>query len=247
VRIPRIFTDQPLSEGREVTLNAQASRHLVAVLRFDVGDKIILFNGKGGQYDAHLLVQNPKKTVVLTHQYTLGIPPPSLAVTLGVALARADRMDWLVQKAVELGVAKIIPLFSARCEIKLSGDRAGKKVRHWQEIALSACEQCGQNLPPHIVHPTALQQVSQISSTIKFILDPLAECSLTSRVESYTGQPPPTVLILSGPEGGFTVDEVAEVGKQHTWPVTLGPRILRAETAPLVALSLLQALWGDGR
>ncbi len=249
MRIPRIFTDQALAEGSEIVLEQNAARHLVSVLRLGPSDTLTLFNGKGGEYNARLITADTKKTSALLESFCSGIEPSPLAITLAIGLAKGDRMDWLVQKAVELGVAEIIPLFTERCEVKLKAERATKKLRHWQEIARSACEQSGQNLIPTISHPTNLQQLTIPETSFKVILDPLAHTSLLSHITDHctttNTASPKSALVLSGPEGGLTAEEIAFVGNKGVLPVSLGPRVLRAETAPLAALSLLQAHWGD--
>ncbi|RLA48300.1 MAG: 16S rRNA (uracil(1498)-N(3))-methyltransferase [Gammaproteobacteria bacterium] len=273
MRLPRIFTDQALTEDLEVELGHQAARHLVSVLRFATGDKVILFNGEGGEYSAQLTVAGSKKVSALIGTFSSGIPPSPLSITLAIGLSRGDRMDWLVQKSIELGVRKITPLFTERSEVKLNAQRAAKKVRHWQEIARSACEQSGQNVIAEIDLPTnlntTLQQAVKTRTTndvvddtagnvadkaagnatnntsYGFILDPLADNSLAGRIAAHTGPFPKSVLLLSGPEGGFTTDEVAIAQDHGILSATIGPRILRTETAPIAALSLLQAQWGD--
>ena len=273
MRLPRIFTDQRLTEGLEVALGPQAARHLVSVLRFTTGDKVILFNGEGGEYSAQLTVAGSKKVSALIDTFASGIPPSPLSITLAIGLSRGDRMDWLVQKSIELGVRKITPLFTERSEVKLDTQRAAKKVRHWREIVRSACEQSGQNIIAEIDLPTNLSTVIQQAvetrpannvaddtvgnvaekaasnaadnSDYGVILDPLADNSLAGRIAAHTGPFPKSVLLLSGPEGGFTTDEVAFAQDCGILPATIGPRILRTETAPLAAVSLLQAQWGD--
>ncbi len=264
MRIPRIFTDQSLAEGEEVVLDQKAARHLISVLRYTPGDELILFNGAGGEYCAQLLDSTSKQASALVGQFSTGLPPSPLAITLGVGLSRGDRMDWLIQKAIELGVTSILPLFTARSEIKLNQERATKKTRHWQEVARSACEQSGQNRVPKVPLPITFTQVLQSSAAWRLILDPYANRSLVNEIASYpstesetrtalSAKPPEkpvspeSVLILSGPEGGFSEEEVRLAQDKNFMPVGLGPRILRTETAPLAALSVLQALWGDWR
>jgi 16S rRNA (uracil1498-N3)-methyltransferase len=264
VRTPRIFTDQALAEGEEVVLDENAARHLVSVLRFSPGDGLILFNGAGGEYRAQLLTTASKKASALVGQFSTGLAPSPLVITLAVGLSRGDRMDWLIQKAVELGVTSILPLFTERSEVKLKPERAAKKTRHWQEVARSACEQSGQNMIPTVSLPITFAQALQSPAAWRLILDPCANSDLLSEMASYSStasntpptssaesstkpEPPESVLILSGPEGGFSDDELGLARDKTITPVGLGPRILRTETAPLAALSVLQAQWGDWR
>ena len=249
MRLPRIFTDQALSKGLELALESNAARHLVSALRFKAGDKLILFNGEGGEYSAELLAAESKKARVLVGKFSDGLAPSPLAITLGIGLSRGERMDWLVQKAVELGVTEITPLFTERSEVKLKAPRAAKKTRHWQDIAHSACEQSGQNILPTINLPidlpTFVQNINEASANTQFILDPLAEQTLVTRIRTHRELVPTSVMLMSGPEGGFSPSEIGSAQHQGILSVSLGPRILRTETAPLAALSLLQAQWGD--
>ena len=249
MRIPRIFTDQLLCEGQEIILHQQAARHLVSALRLSTGDHLTLFNGTGGEYSAHLVTVGSKKVTALLEAFSPGIAPSPLALTLAIGLSRGDRMDWVMQKAVELGVTTITPLFTERSEVKLKADRAVKKTAHWQEIARSACEQSGQNQVPEIHQPTTLQAALQLTEltdiACKMILDPLAKSSLVEQIAAQPRPSPQSVLLLSGPEGGFSGSEIAFAQSKSVLPVSIGPRILRTETAPIAALSVLQAHWGD--
>ncbi len=245
MRVPRIFTDQPLAEGSEVDLGPATARYLVSVLRLGVAAEVILFNGQGGEYRAQLLTVGNKQVVAAINKFVPDPDSPPLAITLIIGLSRGDRMDWVVQKAVELGVSSIIPLFSERCEVKLHGDRATKKTRHWQDVARSACEQSGQNRVPPIGMTINFAAALQLTGAWRIILDPCAPTSLASEMSAHNESPPHSVLVFSGPEGGFTAEEIGRAREHHIVPVALGPRTLRTETAPLATLSLLQARWGD--
>lgn len=246
MRIPRIFTDQPLSRGTKAHLEAQASRHLSSVLRKKVGAELILFNGQGGEYIAQLTSVDSRQAVALVVDSVPGVAPSPLHITLAIALSRGERMDWVVQKAVEMGVQNIVPLFTARSEVKLGGERAAKKLRHWQQVARSACEQSGQNLVTDIAMPANFPSALQTTADCRIVLDPLAEQSLRQAMTQFTDQTPPrSVYLLSGPEGGFSADEIGQCRTAGLISTRLGPRVLRTETAPLAALALLQAQWGD--
>jgi 16S rRNA (uracil1498-N3)-methyltransferase len=245
VRIPRIFTDHELAVDQEITLSQDTSRHLISVLRVQAGAQLILFNGDGSEYSAHILATAPKKAIVQIDGVSRGISPSPLAIILAIGMSKGDRMDWVIQKAVELGVTKVVPLFTERSEIKLTKERAAKKTRHWQKIVQSACEQSGQNLIPEIDLPNTFQQALCIAASHKFILDPLAKHSLIGELTRHTEPPPQSTLIISGPEGGFSPEEIKQAEHNVVLPVSMGPRILRTETAPVAALSLLQAQWGD--
>lgn len=247
MRIPRIYTPQPLSCDNSVVLDGSGARHLSSALRMKAGQAIILFNGEGGEYAAEL-TQVSKNTVtaaVLEHLEINRESPLKLHLAIGVS--RGERMDLIVQKATELGATEITPLFTERTEVKLSGDRLEKKVRHWQQIAISACEQCQRNLVPQVNRPTPLTQwLSQPenhSQDLKLVLHHRTEKSLAdlSREEQSAAE----LCLLVGPEGGLGEGEIEAAIASGFLPLTLGPRVLRTETAPLAAISILQYLWGD--
>lgn len=244
MRVPRVYLDQPLLAGAELTLAKGAAHYLVSVLRLSAGNPLIVFNGNGGEYTAVLQTASNKRALITIGNYREGLKPSPLRVTLGIGLSRGERMDWLIQKAVELGVAEIIPLFTQRCEVKLAGERADKKLSHWQQIAISACEQSQRNDVPLVKTPLQFSEVfSASNAALQLILDPRASQSLCSTLAPDIA--PNSILLLSGPEGGFDDTEVDLAAANKTSPVSLGPRVLRTETAPLVALSILQALLGD--
>lgn len=226
-------------------LSKDAARHLTSVLRSRSGDQLTLFNGDGSEYGARLLAIGQKKVSVQIESNTPGLVPPPLEITLAIGMSKGDRMDWVIQKAVELGITKIMPLFTERSAIKLDKERAAKKSLHWKKVACSACEQSGQNLIPAIDLPATFEQAVSLGAGRKFILDPVAEQSLVSRLALHTTELPRAALIISGPEGGFSRKEIQLAERSDILPVQIGPRILRTETAPIVAISLLQAYWGD--
>lgn len=239
---PRIYLNQPLSPSQENELDAQAVMHLVRVLRMKDGDALRLFNGDGHEYPAQLVVTG-KKTAsarVLSQSETDAELP--LPIHLGQVISKGDRMDFVLQKATELGVAEITPLFSERCDVKLNQERLEKKVEHWQKVITSACEQCGRNRLPQLNAPQSLQDwTASVEAARKFILHPHNQQPLN------TSEAPSSVAILVGPEGGFSDTEVKLCEQQDFSGLLLGPRILRTETAPLAAVSVMQFLWGDFR
>lgn len=240
MRVPRIFTSQPLAPHCQVQLEPAPSQHLVRVLRLSPGDAITLFDGDGGEYPARILAVGKKvvraETAVLLER---DIESP-LSLHLGIAVSRGDRMDWIVQKATELGVAEISPLFSERTEVRLAGERLAKKLRHWRLVAISACEQCGRNRLPAINPPRTLRDwLTGVDAERRFVLHHRAD-----RMEGG-GHTPQTVALLVGPEGGLSGEEIDAAHAQDFESLQLGPRVLRTETAPLAAISILQARWGD--
>ncbi|WP_461483048.1 16S rRNA (uracil(1498)-N(3))-methyltransferase [Porticoccus sp.] len=238
----RVFTDQPLTIGAELTLEDHVARHLGAVLRLKAGDPITLFNGLGGEYPSTLTDCSSKRARARVMDFVTIERESPLQIHLGIGLSRGDRMDWVIQKATEAGVSEITPLFTDRTEVKLKSDRREKKLGHWQQIVASACEQCYRNRLPVIHEPRNLQHwLNEVSSDKKLVLHHRSEQSLRQLQDETC----PTVTLLIGPEGGLSPEEIESAIQQDFQPLTLGPRVLRTETAPVVAISILQSIWGD--
>lgn len=231
--MPRLHCAEPLASGARLALPAGTARH-VQVLRMQPGDALTLFDGRGGEYDAtieHMGRSEVRVAVGAHHAVECEAP---VAVHLALAMPANERMDWLVEKATELGAASVQPLVAERSVLRLSGERAQKKQAHWQAVAIAACEQCGRNRVPvvHAVQPLAGWLASQ----------PQAGLVLSLREGSRALAalaPAAEVTLLSGPEGGLSPAEEDAAFARGWQPVNLGPRVLRAETAPLAALALL--------
>lgn len=241
---PRFFTGRPLRRTRaKLELEGEAARHIARTLRMRVGERLCLFDG-GGQEAAATITAIARDSVSVDCEAALAVDRESpLSVELAIAVSRGERMDTVVQKATELGVARLRPLLSERVGVRLDPARWQKKHRHWQRVAISACEQCGRNRLPQIDPPTALAAL---------LAEPLrCELALLLHPGGGAGQTLPercrSLRLLVGPEGGFSDDEVTAALAAGYRPLQLGPRILRTETAPLAALSLAQARWGDLR
>jgi 16S rRNA (uracil1498-N3)-methyltransferase len=240
MRKPRIYTQQPLSNGTSLELESGASQHLARALRMESGDEFVLFNGQGGEFPARLESVG-KKTVVarLGDQRHRETESP-LAIHLGIAISRGDRMDWVIQKATELGATRITPLFTERTEVKLKGERAEKKLQHWRQVAISACEQCGRNRLPEITDLSELRSwLAGTAADLKFVLHHRA-----GNQDADAGAPA-SVALLVGPEGGLSDAEILAAEQAAYQSLALGPRVLRTETAPVAAIAILQARWGD--
>ncbi len=231
----------PLDAHATVALPPGVAHHMDRVLRLAPGDVLTLFNGEGGEYPARLLSLGKAPSAELgAYQGTDRESP--LAITLVQSLAAGDKMDWVLQKAVELGASAIAPVISRRSVVKLSGERAEKRVEHWQRIVASACEQCGRNHLPRVTELSSLNSHLARPGTagsLRLILAPGAALRLSDFPR------PTAVELLVGPEGGFTEDEILAAKLAGYEAVRLGPRILRTETAGLAALTALQLLWGD--
>ena len=237
---PRIYTEKALAVGEEIELEPGPSRHIGGALRLQTGAKITLFNGHGGEFQTTITDSDRKRVRVLVNKHHDIERETPLGVHLGIAVSRGERMDWVVQKATELGVAEISPLLSERTEVKLRGDRADKKIHHWQQVAISACEQCGRNTVPFI-HPLAkLADWSQrVEAHRKLVLHHREARSLASL------ERPDSLALLIGPEGGLSRAEIDGALQAGFTALSLGPRVLRTETAPLAALAVIQHHWGD--
>ncbi|GGE55001.1 ribosomal RNA small subunit methyltransferase E [Streptosporangium jomthongense] len=241
MRIPRIYTDSPLGEGSHAELDENAAQHVGRVLRMQAGQELRLFNGDGQDYPATITEAGKKRVEVLVGAPEPNHTEPPLQIILGQTLSKGDRMDYAVQKAVEMGVTCIVPLTTERCEIKLKGDREDKRLRHWQSVAISAAEQCGRAKVPEILPVMTVEQWLERTRNcdLRLVLHHRTAKSLESINK------PSSIALMIGPEGGLTAEEIAQAENEGFLPVALGPRVLRTETAPVAAMALCQWLWGD--
>lgn len=238
MRVSRFFIDAPLSLGEHSLPEAQA-HYLGRVLRLNVGAAVQLFDGSGNEFLGELIEVGKKQVRVRLDEAFAGQIDSALHVHLGQGLSRGERMDWAIQKATELGVAELTPIVSERCEVRLKDERADKRLAHWQQIAISACEQCGRSTVPRIHPPQLLSEwLGATDADLKLVLHPVAE-PLTGHAR------PARLAFLIGPEGGLSDAEVSQAQAAGFHSARLGPRVLRTETAPVVALAVAQQLWGD--
>lgn len=239
---PRIYTTQALSPTLQIDLDDQATVHLLRVLRMTSGDAIRLFNSDGNEYQAELIVHSKKSASANIVSILKTDAPMPLSLHLGQVISKGDRMDFTVQKATELGVSDITPLWSERCDVRRKADLMEKKLEHWRKVAISACEQSGRNTVPVIHPPASLQDwLPTVNSERRLLLHPHNQQPLESAIA------PSSVTLLVGPEGGFSDAEVSLCQAQNFDGLLLGPRVLRTETAALTAISVLQYVWGDFR
>lgn len=238
---PRIYTPQTLESGLVRELEPAATRHLLQVLRLRPGSHLILFNGDGREYRARLVESQRRSARVAIDAGSDIEPPPALEIALGLCLPKGERMDYAIQKAVELGVSSIIPLLSSRTVVKLRPERAQKRLSHWQGVVTSACEQSGRRRLPELGAVTPLEQwLAATNSDTAVLLDHRAGNTLNQLTPPQGG-----VRLLVGPEGGLSEQERSHAVDHGFQAIRLGPRILRTETAPLAAISVMQILWGD--
>ncbi|KAA1176003.1 16S rRNA (uracil(1498)-N(3))-methyltransferase [Marinobacter salinexigens] len=241
MRIPRIYTDSPLAEGFTAELDENAAQHVGRVLRMQPGQELRLFNGDGQDYPATITVAGKKNVEVMVGAPEANHTESPLEIVLGQTLSKGDRMDYAVQKAVEMGVTRIVPLSTERCDVRLKGDREDKRLRHWQSVAISAAEQSGRARVPDILPVMTVEQWLENSRDcdLRLVLHHRTEQSLQSMDK------PARVALMIGPEGGLSADEIAQAEQEGFLPVALGPRVLRTETAPVASIALCQWLWGD--
>ena len=238
---PRFYLDQPLAPGARFSLPPGPARHAARALRLAADDAVILFNGLGGEYSARIERINKDEVAVSVTGFAAIERESRLRVMLAQGISSGERMDYTLQKAVELGVATIQPIAARRSVVKLAGERADKRVAHWQGVVASACEQCGRNQVPVVAPPLPLAHwLGQRPGGRLLFLSPLAEARLAD-----LQQPEGQDWLVAGPEGGFEADEIAALHTTGAIPVRLGPRVLRTETAALAALAAMQTLWGD--
>ncbi len=242
MRTIRLYQPLALAPGR-FTLDEDGSQHVGRVLRCRPGDPLVLFDGSGSEYPAVIERVGRQMVEVRVGEATQPPVESPLDLILGLVMSRGERMDWAIQKACELGVSEVCPLTSRHCEVRLDDDRAGRRVGHWQKVAISASEQSGRTRVAKVRAVQGIEAwVASVAADVLLVAHPGPP---SDALRPAAGPRPARVALLVGPEGGLheaEVDQARQRGFQH---FTLGPRILRTETAPMVALSLLQHVWGD--
>ncbi|MBS3935174.1 MAG: 16S rRNA (uracil(1498)-N(3))-methyltransferase [Sulfuritalea sp.] len=240
--IPRFHCPFPLAPGAQVELPAQAVQHALKVLRLRAGDAVVVFDGRGGEWRGEIVGAGGTARVALREFSDRDAESP-LPITLVQALPSGDKMDWVVEKCVELGVAAIQPLAARRSVIRLSAERMARRVGHWNAIARAACEQCGRNRVPEVAAVLDLPQYlarTMPQNALRLQLTPQGGVALRG-----LARPSGPAVVMIGPEGGWEDGELRAAQAAGFRTVQLGPRILRSETAGAAALAALQAIWGD--
>lgn len=243
MRLNRAYLDAALSVGARVALPDGAAAHLLRVLRLDVGDGCVLFNGDGHDYDARIVAAGKRGgEVEVTGVRVVDVESP-LRIVLVQGIARGEKMDWILQKATELGVAGFVPVGSERSEVKLAGERAGKRLAHWRSVVVAACEQSWRARVPDVAPPRPLAGALQAlpGDSLRLSLDPGAGMA----VASLPAPGDRTVVVAIGPEGGWSPRDRATLAGAGFAGLRLGPRILRTETAGMAAIAALQSRFGD--
>ncbi|MBL4248215.1 16S rRNA (uracil(1498)-N(3))-methyltransferase [Vibrio fluvialis] len=241
MRVPRIYHPQPITHLGPLVLSEDAAGHIARVLRMQEGQEVLVFDGSGAEFPAIISEAGKKQVVVdLAERIETNLESP-LHLHLGQVISRGDKMEFTIQKSVELGVNTITPLLSERCGVKLDTKRFEKKLQQWQKIAISACEQCGRNVVPEIRPIMTLEEwCAEQTDALKLNLHPRAKYSINTLPEPVT-----KVRLLIGPEGGLSAEEIDMTQQYHFEETLLGPRVLRTETAALTAITALQVRFGD--
>lgn len=240
--ISRIYQAIPLMVKNTVRLDEGASHHLSRVLRAKLGDEITLFNGEGGEYLAVITKIDKKGVMVDILAHSPHEAESLIHIHLAQGIARGEKMDFIIQKAVELGVSKVTPLITERCNVRLDNEREEKRFKHWQAVAISACEQSGRNRVPEILPPILFMEwLPKAKADRAFVLSPHVEEKLAATKLPKDA----SILLLIGPEGGLSDQEVSNSLQQGFSPLNLGPRVLRTETASIASIAILQYCFGD--
>ncbi|WP_312629940.1 16S rRNA (uracil(1498)-N(3))-methyltransferase [Scandinavium sp.] len=241
MRIPRIWHPEPITAGSQITLSEEAANHVGRVLRMSAGQVIQLFDGSNQVFEAEILQADKKSVRVSVLSGGTDDRESPLHIHLGQVISRGEKMEFTIQKSIELGVSLITPLFSERCGVKLDAERLNKKLAQWQKIAIAACEQSGRNVIPEIRPAMDLEAwCAEEESGLKLNLHPRASASINT-----LPQPVERVRLLIGPEGGLSADEIAMTARYAFTDILLGPRVLRTETTALTAITALQVRFGD--
>jgi 16S rRNA (uracil1498-N3)-methyltransferase len=241
VRLTRVYVDEPLSVGRTISVQGSAANHIMRVLRAREGDALTMFDGRGGEYGARIIGFRKDAVTVDVQEHREVERESSLELTLAQGISRGERMDWVMQKATELGVTRIVPVVTERTVVKLDDRQAERKLDHWRAIVVAACEQSGRNRVPEVLAPVPFYEALGIvdSSITRILLSPAG----AQRARDLAN--PRRIAMLIGPEGGLSENEQEAAVAAGFLQVSLGPRILRTETAAIAALTALQHDFGD--
>ncbi len=242
MRLTRVYVDAPLEAGERVLVEGAAANHIARVLRLRAGDALTLFNGTEHEFGAAIEEFRKDTVVVAIREARSENRESPLTLTLAQGISRGERMDWILQKATELGTSRIVPVFTERSVVRLDAKQAERKLQHWRGIAISACEQCGRNCVPDIALPVGIHEflgAADIGAT-RVLLSPTAELGIDDLGGSISN-----VVVLIGPEGGLTDVEQESALRAGFTAVRMGPRVLRTETAAIAALTIIQQKFGD--
>ena len=243
MRLTRVYVETPVTTGKRLVIEGTAANHITRVLRLRSGDELTVFDGSGGEFGARIEEFRKDAVVVGVDEHRTADRESPLSLTLAQGISRGERMDWIIQKATELGATRIVPVFTQRSVVRLDDKQAGRKLQHWRAITVAACEQCGRNRLPDLATPVEFFDVLPASFTpnaTRLLLSPHADLRIDDLRDIQSG-----VSVLIGPEGGLDeVEQEAAIAAGFK-AVRMGPRVLRTETAAIAALTILQRYFGD--
>lgn len=242
MRLTRVYVDKPVTAGQQALLEGSAANHIARVLRLRNGDALTVFDGSGGEFGARIEEFRKEAVVVRVEEHRALEKESPLSLTLAQGISRGERMDWIIQKATELGVSRIVPVFTKRSVVRLDEKQAGRKLQHWRAVAVAACEQCGRNRVPKLAAPVDFFNVLEPdpSGSTRLLLSPTGDLRIDDLEGVGTG-----ITVLIGPEGGLEDVEQEAALSAGFKAVRLGPRVLRTETAAIAALTIIQRYFGD--
>jgi len=243
MRLTRVYVDTPVAAGKRLIVEGSAANHITRVLRLRSGDELTVFDGNGGEFGARIEEFRKDTVIVSVDEHKTVDRESPLSLTLVQGISRGERMDWIIQKATELGATRVVPVFTKRSVVRLDDKQAERKLQHWRAITIAACEQCGRNRLPDLVTPVdffdVLPETFTPNST-RLLLSPQADLRIDDLRDIHGG-----VTVLIGPEGGLDeVEQEAAIAAGFK-AVRMGPRVLRTETAAIAALTILQRYFGD--
>jgi 16S rRNA (uracil1498-N3)-methyltransferase len=242
MRLTRVYVDAPVAAGKRLVVEGSAANHITRVLRLRNGDALTVFDGSGGEFGARIEEFRKDSVVVCVEDHRPLDRESPLPLTLAQGISRGERMDWIIQKATELGASRIVPLFTKRSVVRLDEKQAERKLQHWRAIAVAACEQCGRNRIPDLAAPMDFFDVlpADASGVTRLLLSPTGDLRIDDLQDVAKG-----ITVLIGPEGGLEdVEQEAAIAAGFK-AVRLGPRVLRTETAAIAALTIIQRYFGD--
>jgi 16S rRNA (uracil1498-N3)-methyltransferase len=242
MRLTRVYVDAPVAAGKRLVVAGSAANHITRVLRLRNGDALTVFDGSGGEFGARIEEFRKDSVLVSVEDHRPLDRESPLPITLAQGISRGERMDWIIQKATELGTSRIVPLFTKRSVVRLDDKQADRKLQHWRAIAISACEQCGRNRIPELAAPVDFFDVlpADSSGATRLLLSPTGDLRIDDLQDVGKG-----ITVLIGPEGGLEdVEQEAAIAAGFK-AVRLGPRVLRTETAAIAALTIIQRYFGD--
>ena len=250
MRLTRVYVEAPVATGKRLVVEGSAANHITRVLRLRSGDLLTVFDGSGGEFGARIEEFRKDSVVVTVEEHRLLDRESPLPLTLAQGISRGERMDWIIQKATELGTSRIVPLFTKRSMVRLDERQAERKLQHWRAIAIAACEQCGRNKIPELAAPVDFFDVlpAEDSGAMRLLLSPTGNLRIEDLAEVGQDLAPGVrkgITVLIGPEGGLEEVEQEAALAAGFKAVQLGPRVLRTETAAIAALTIIQRYFGD--